>query len=220
MKKTFVAVFAHPDDEAFGPSGTLIKMAQEYDLYILCATRGEAGQNHHEDQESQLSDLREKELLESAKIIGAKGVHFLDFVDGTLCNNMYHDLADKIKQYLEKYKPEKIMTFEFRGISGHIDHITVALAATYAVQKLPFVKEILYHCIPKQLERKKGEYFIFMPPGYDEKDVDLVVDIEDVWDQKVRAMRAHKSQKKDAEGILQRAEGKPKRELFFVYENK
>ncbi|MBI2637373.1 MAG: PIG-L family deacetylase, partial [Candidatus Sungbacteria bacterium] len=42
-KKTIVAIFAHPDDEAFGPAGTLAKLALAHDVYVICATKGEAG---------------------------------------------------------------------------------------------------------------------------------------------------------------------------------
>jgi LmbE family N-acetylglucosaminyl deacetylase len=40
-----LAVFAHPDDEAFGTGGTLARYAAEgCEVYLVTATRGEAGQ--------------------------------------------------------------------------------------------------------------------------------------------------------------------------------
>ncbi|MBP9816108.1 PIG-L family deacetylase [Candidatus Woesebacteria bacterium] len=36
-----VAIFAHPDDEAFGPGGTLAKLSNEHDVYIICVTSGD-----------------------------------------------------------------------------------------------------------------------------------------------------------------------------------
>ena len=43
--RTMMAVFAHPDDEAFGTGGTLARYAAEgVDVYLVTATRGEAGQ--------------------------------------------------------------------------------------------------------------------------------------------------------------------------------
>ena len=42
---TLMAVFAHPDDEAFGTGGTLARYAAEgCDVHLVTATRGEAGQ--------------------------------------------------------------------------------------------------------------------------------------------------------------------------------
>src|SRR5579872_4442081 len=123
MRKTIVCVFAHPDDEAFGPGGTIALLAKENDVYILCATKGEAGQNSLTDLETPLQNERMEELKRSAKILGVKKVIFLDFIDGTLSNSLYHKLAEKITQYLNELKPEMLLTYENRGISGHIDHI-------------------------------------------------------------------------------------------------
>ena len=50
MKKFLFAIFAHPDDEAFGPSGTLVLEAQSgAELHLVTLTPGQNGQNpdHH-----------------------------------------------------------------------------------------------------------------------------------------------------------------------------
>jgi len=141
-----------------------------------------------------------RELKTSAKILGVKKVFLLGFEDGELNNNLYHKLAEKIQKILEELKPEKIMTDEIRGISGHIDHITVAMVTTFVFYKLPFIKELMYYCIEKREVMR--DYFIYMPPGFDKKDVDLRIDISDVWDKKVAAIKAHKSQAHDGKYIL------------------
>lgn len=216
MKRGVVAcVFAHPDDEAFCPSGTIAKLAKNNDVYILCATRGEAGQNHHEDTSSQLPSIREQELIESASILGAKQVYFLDFKDGTLCNNLYHKLAEKIETILAKIQPDTLLTFEMRGLSGHIDHITVSLVATYVFERLPSAKKIMYFCSNADLPRPEN-YFIYYPPGYKRSEVDEVVDVSKEWETKLQAIRVHKSQKQDMERVLARIEKGPKEELFLV----
>ena len=44
-KRTLLAIYAHPDDEAFGTGGTLSKYAQSgVDVHLITATLGEAGQ--------------------------------------------------------------------------------------------------------------------------------------------------------------------------------
>ena len=44
-KIVLLAVFAHPDDESFGPGGTLARYAAEgVQVYYLCATRGDVGE--------------------------------------------------------------------------------------------------------------------------------------------------------------------------------
>lgn len=211
-RSNIVAVFAHPDDEAFGPAGTIAKFAQSHDVYILCATRGEADGNR------ELGKIRAQELRKSATILGVKEVYFLGFLDGTLCNSVYHDLAREIEEKLKLLKPQAVITFEPRGISGHIDHITVSMVTTYVFYKLSFVKTLLYHCITQELRNRVGDYFIYFPPGYRRSEIDKVVDVADVWETKVKAMMAHKSQIADAKRILKMRKNLPKEEYFLVLE--
>jgi len=221
MRKNIAAIFAHPDDEAFGPSGTIAKLAKENDVYLLCATRGEAGENHRKNSKKPLWKIREKEVLQSAKILGVKKVFFLGFKDGTLCNNLYHLLASKIEKILQKIKPETLITAEPRGISGHIDHVAVSMATSYVFEKTQFVRTVLYYCITEKQrvlvsKYTPGGYFIYFPPGYSRSEIDKVVDISDVWDTKIAAMNSHKSQMKDIKRIQNIHSELPKEENFLV----
>lgn len=211
--KTIVAVFAHPDDEAFGPAGTLAKFAKSHDVYILCATKGEIGGNHH-----RLAQIRSRELLKSAKILGVKKVYFLGFIDGTLSNSLYHALAKKIESKLKILRPQTLLTFEHRGISGHIDHIVVSMVTTFVFNRLPFVTKLLLYCIIDRQRVDINDYFIYFPPGYKKNEIDLVVNIKDYWQTKVKAMMTHKSQIGDGRKILERLKSLPKEEYFQVIE--
>lgn len=216
MKKAIVCIFAHPDDEAFGPAGTIYKLASEYDAYVLCATKGEAGEGAEAGSPS-LAEIRSKELLRSAKILGIRKVYFLGFRDGTLSNSLYRDLTVKIEKQLRRLKPEIILTFEPWGISGHIDHIAVSMATSYVFQKLEFIKEIYYYCITEEVRNRfENDYFIYFPLGYRRSEIEKVVDVSDVWDKKVAAMMAHASQKHDYERIIKMREGLSKEEHFLV----
>lgn len=205
-----VAVFAHPDDEAFGPGGTIVKLSKDHEITVICVTPGDAGQN------IETGDTRKKELLESAKILGVNNVIFLDYKDGTLSNSIYHQLAADIERELEKIKPEILMTFDIKGVSGHIDHIAVSLISTYVFYRLPFIMKLLYYCVDRRRSDLSKDYFIYFPNGYDVPDIDLIVDVSDVWERKVTAMMAHTSQRADAERILARVVHLPKEECFLV----
>lgn len=208
MKSSIVGIFAHPDDEAFGPSGTLAKLSKNHDVYLICVTDGNSGKN--------LKDIRKNELFKSAKILGIKEVFFLNFKDGELNNNLYHKLAQEIEKYLEKLRPETVITFKPRGISGHIDHVAVSLVTTFVFMKLQFIKKLLYFCIDKAQRNFEGDdYFIYFPPGYDRKNIDMTVDISDEWEQKVQAINAHQSQAKDGDFILSMLSKFPKEECFL-----
>lgn len=217
-KKVAVCIFAHPDDEAFGPSGTIHKLTKKYDVYLLCATRGEMGQGGRVGEK--LGEKRSRELLKSAKILGVKKVYFLGFVDGTLSNDLYHKLAGSIEEHLKKLKPEIILTMNQTGGSGHIDHIVVSMVTSFVFERLKFIKKIMYSAIPKDAmdKWKKTPYFIYRPDGIPRSQIDEVIDVSDVWDVKLKAMQAHKSQKADYERILKMRDGTPREEYFLVRE--
>lgn len=213
MRKKVVCIFAHPDDEAFGPSGTIAKLSLDHDVYLICATSGEHGQN---PENIDLAQARRADLQKSARILGIKNVYFLGFVDGTLCNNLYHQVADAIKTHLDVIKPEILLTQEPRGVSGHIDHIVISMVCSYLFEKLSYVKKILYYCISKKRRAWIKDYFIYFPEGYDESEVDEVVDVTDFWDKKIQSIKAHASQSEDVRMMLEYHKNLAKEEFFLV----
>ncbi|MBI2611447.1 PIG-L family deacetylase [Candidatus Gottesmanbacteria bacterium] len=231
MKK-ILAVFAHPDDETFGPGGTLARYASEgVEIHILCATKGQAGElngkfqfsNFKLKKESIVGQIREKELRKAAKILGVAKVEFLDFVDGRLCNAVYHELAAKIMTKIKKFKPDVIITLDRLGVSGHIDHMTVAMVTTYAHLKTKVAKKLYYLVMPANLrEKRRGDYFIYFPEGYRRSNITTRIKYEKLWGKKKQAMLAHQSQKKDVDGILERFEkqGWPKLDYFILFSHK
>lgn len=152
--------------------------------------------------------------------MGVKKVDWLDFKDGELNNNNYHRLAAAITGKLKKYRPEIVMTFEPKGVSGHLDHVAVSLVTTYVVKKLKFVKKLLYFCELKStikvLQQNFGEYFIYVPPGYEPSEIDLVINTEAYWPQRLKAMACHISQRGDSNRIVKTLKLLPKREHFLV----
>ena len=83
-KKRLLAVFAHPDDESFGPGGTLARYAQSgVEVHLICATRGEVGNIPEAlvGKENSVAELREAELRCAAYQLGLEKVHFLDYRD-------------------------------------------------------------------------------------------------------------------------------------------
>lgn len=211
--KTIFGIFAHPDDEAFGPSGTIATLAKENEVYLICVTNGDAAEGHPNPE---LGNIRQEELRSSAKILGVKDVFFLNFLDGELSNNLYHDVAKEIQKILEEKKPELLITVEPRGVSGHIDHIFVSMVTSYVFEKLDFVKEIWYHAISTDHRALFGPYFIYLPPGYPKEQIDKTVDVSAVWDQKMEAMQQHKSQIKDVNSVSRMVQQVPKEEYFLI----
>lgn len=217
MKPT-VVVIAHPDDET-NMAGTLALLAQKRDVYIICVTNGDAGENHHHKKDALLMLLREDELRESAQILGVKHVSFIGFKDGSLSNNLYHEIAKKIKNKLDELQPDTLITFEPRGITGHIDHIVVTMATTYLFHHLPYIKTLKYVCMPeaqRTIVDSLPDYFIYFPPGYKAREVDEVVDVSSVWDKKIAAISTHISQKNDVEKFILPVQQNAPQEEYFL----
>ncbi|HWY79985.1 MAG TPA: PIG-L deacetylase family protein [Candidatus Sulfotelmatobacter sp.] len=218
--KPVVGIFAHPDDEAFGPGGTLAQFVKEgREVYVICVTRGDAGENHS-DKTHDIRNIREEEVKASASILGVKDVLFLNFKDGTLSNNLYHEVAVKLQEQIEKLQPEIIITLEPRGVSGHLDHIAVSFITTYVFKKLLFVKELWYSCLTeegkKHLVKQLGNYFVYFPQGYKKSEITKIVDVSDVWEQKIAAIINHESQKPDVEAYLKAFQDLPHEEYYIV----
>src|SRR5690349_2418868 len=119
MKKLLV-IFAHPDDESFGPaSGTLAQYAQQgVAVHYLCATRGEAGIVNDLKGYASVADLRTAELHQAAAEMGFSSVRFLDYRDSGMAgsadnqhpNSLFaaplDTVAERIAQHIKVIQPD------------------------------------------------------------------------------------------------------------------
>lgn len=213
--KTIVGIFAHPDDEAMGPAGTLATLAKDHDVFLICVTNGDASGASPAEKE-QIGNTRKKELLNSASVLGIKKVFFLGYGDGELCNNIYHEVAGKIKEKLEDLRPDTILTFEPCGVSGHIDHVAVSMVSSYLYCHLDFIQKIMYYCLEEKRAARMHDYYIFFPSGYKKSQIHSTVNIEAVWETKLKAMHCHTSQMHDVTTILEQTKDLPKEEYFLI----
>ena len=147
--KTLLVILAHPDDESFGPGGTLSKYAKEgVAVHYLCGTRGESGTVDADVLNGFISvaELRTHELMCAAKELGLAGVHFLGYRDSGMVGNADNthveslnsapldEVAQRIITYIEQLKPDVILTHDQYGGYGHPDHIKLHLAVVRAYE--------------------------------------------------------------------------------------
>jgi LmbE family N-acetylglucosaminyl deacetylase len=209
-----LAIFAHPDDESFGPGGFLAKKTKTgAEVHLLCMTRGQAGNN---ETNRNTSEVRTEELQTAAKILGITQVEFFDFKDGCLCNGDIAPLMKTITEKVESLKPDILVTFNLNGVSGHVDHIAVASAVTKVFDETKIAEKLYYFTESKALSDKMQHYFIYFPHGEIREKVDEVVDISDVYDVKIAAMKAHMSQHADVDMLLNNRKDEPQEEYFMV----
>lgn len=229
MKKVLFGIFAHPDDEAFGPSGTLYKESRSgTDVHLILVTDGASGNNNgHED----LAAVRLKEWELSAKMLGVCSHMALHYPDGSLSNSLYLKIATEITDHIEKtiasYKEPiavDFMTFSQDGLSGHLDHIAVSYIATYVFESLrqrapanASFGNLKYFCLPVTLAPQPSIEWIYMPVGKTNEELDEINDISDVYEKKLEIMKAYKSQEADMQMILSKHATHPdfKKEHFY-----
>jgi LmbE family N-acetylglucosaminyl deacetylase len=216
MRNTAFVILAHPDDESFGPGGTVALLSQTHDVYLFCATKGEAGEDHSEKNGMSLPEKRAQELRNASKILGVKEVIFLGYEDGHLGNSVYHEIAEKINVYVKKLQPDRILTYEPRGISGHLDHIAMSMISSYVYIKNECIKELHYLCLDLKQRGEGQSYFIYFPPGYPDSEISKRIDITPVLDKKIAAIKQHVSQIKDVEKMLELHKNKRVEECFII----
>ncbi|UCF60726.1 MAG: PIG-L family deacetylase [Anaerolineaceae bacterium] len=142
-----LAVLAHPDDESFGPGGTLALYASRgVDVHLICATNGEAGEVKPELLKGydHVRQLRLDELRCATSILGLKDVHLLGYRDSgmpgspdnqhpeALAVAPISEVASRITTLIRQIRPQVILTFDPQGGYHHPDHIAVHRATVEA----------------------------------------------------------------------------------------
>lgn len=182
MKLDILAFGVHPDDVELGCSGTLLKhMAQGYKVGIIDLTQGELGTRG-------TVQTRAQEVKESSKILGISVRENLGFADGFFVNDKEHQL--EVVKMIRKYQPKVV--FANAKYDRHPDHGRSA----------ELVRDACFLAgLPKVATKLKGEKQVAFRPKsvfhYIQAihaEPDFVVDITPYFEQKVKAIRAFKTQ--------------------------
>lgn len=211
MKKILFAIFAHPDDEAFGPSGTLLTEAKAgNDVHLITLTRGEAGCNP--DNVSDLGTLREQEWRKAGALIGATSMRMLGYQDSQLNNETMIEAAQKVEEIvhatlsMDNATEIEFMTSDLNGISGHIDHIVAARAACLTFYRLKDsdrrCTRIRLACVPRSQLKEQNTDWLYMEAGRLDDEIDEIIDAREYKDEIISIMRCHDSQRADLKNHL------------------
>jgi mycothiol S-conjugate amidase len=161
-RRALLAVFAHPDDESFGPGATLARYATTgVAVHYACATRGEVGEVEPAllDGYKDLGELRTAELDCASRALGLRAVHYLGYRDsgmpGTADNRHPNAFAaaslervtGQVVALIRALRPQVVITFNPFGGYGHPDHIQAHQAAVAAFKQAGDPA-----CYPEQLE--------------------------------------------------------------------
>jgi LmbE family N-acetylglucosaminyl deacetylase len=138
---TVLVVVAHPDDLEFYAGGTAISLAKNNKVILLMGTSGDKGAGGWPG----VAPVREKLMLETAKIAGYSDVVFLRHPDQGL--GQVTTYPGEVKAAFEKYKPTIVLSFdttdEAQGYR-HVDHEAAGRTASAVAKELGGVTLYLF----------------------------------------------------------------------------
>lgn len=193
-----LVVAAHPDDVDFGAGGTIATWtATGIEVAYCLVTDGDAGGFDPDVPRERMPSIRRREQRAAADALGVTDVRFLGYPDGRVevSLGLRRDLARVIREV----RPQRVLVNSperdwSRIHPSHPDHLAVGeatMAAVYPDSRNRFA-------FPELL-RDEGlepwtvrEVWLMGGPGGDH-----VVDVTDVFDRKMTALRRHESQMQD-----------------------
>jgi N-acetylglucosamine malate deacetylase 2 len=212
-------LLAHPDDETFGPGGTIARYAREgVEITLVTATRGEEGMlgDPPVTQRDRLGQVREAELAKAAEVLGIREVVFLGFRDKQLEHLPLERILEKAVEQVRRVRPQVLIGFGPEGVSRHPDHQVMSRVALEAFDAAPdpsrFPDQIgnglRAHAPHKlyqfEIAREILDRWEIPLAGVPGRELTTFIDTSGVVETKIEAFSAHKTQALDARRILSR----------------
>ena len=139
MERHVLVVFPHPDDEAFGVSGTIATyIKQGVPVTYACLTLGEMGRNLGNPPfatRETLPHVRKEELLASAKAMGVTDLRMMGLRDKTIEFEDDEKMVEMMENLIKDTNPSLIITF-YPNYAVHPDHDATARAMIRAVRRM------------------------------------------------------------------------------------
>ena len=183
MKLDILAIGSHPDDVELGCSGTLLSEIQRgKKAGVIDLTQGELGTRG-------TIETRYQEAADAAKIIGLSVRENLKMRDGFFRNDEEHQL--QLIKVIRKYKPEIVIAniLEDRhpdhGRGGWLAYDSCFFSGLRQIKTIGDDGQEQEKWRPKMLLHYIQDRFY---------EPDLVVDISHVWEKRVEAIKAYRTQ--------------------------
>jgi LmbE family N-acetylglucosaminyl deacetylase len=192
-----VVVFAHPDDAEFGSAGTVASWTKAgTDVVYVSVTDGSAGSNEPGVTREELKKIRRAEQEAACEVLGVSECVFLDVPDGLV--EATPDLRQAITRVVRRVRPDVVVApdptrywDEERTYVNHPDHRAVGQACMAVVNPDSSTRPQFPELLEEGLEPFEIRY-LWIPAS--DGDADTFVDISDTIENKIQALRCHKSQ--------------------------
>lgn len=182
-----IAIGAHPDDADQQMGGTAALFAEMGHLVkFVSVTNGDAG--HFEKGGGQLAKIRREEASEAGRRLGIAEYKVLDNHDGELTPTL--EVRDQIIREIRNWDADIVISH--RPVDYHPDHRNTGIIVQDAAY-LVIVPNIVTDAPPLD----KNPLFLYLEDDFQKPNPfhpDIAIDITDVFDKKITAHDAHKSQ--------------------------
>jgi len=190
-----LAVMAHPDDVDFGAAGSIATWTDAgIDVSYCIVTNGDAGGFDETVDRGEIAGIRQSEQRKAAAEVGVTDVRFLGWQDGRVEVSL--DLRRAIAQVIREVRPQRVIAQApvrnlVRTPASHPDHLAVGEATMCAVypdarNPFAFVEQPDFSALEAWTV---SEVWV----GGMER-TNHYVDVTDVYDRKLAALRSHVSQ--------------------------
>jgi LmbE family N-acetylglucosaminyl deacetylase len=176
-------VFAHPDDESFGPARAMFKQRREgHEVHLLTLTRGGATKQRHKYGYSveEMGAVRLGEMQDVAQVLDLSGMTVLDLPDSGLKEMDPREIERAVLQEIERLQPQVVVTDPVHGISGFHDHLVCHAAVKRAYVELreraPYLRRLAFHTIPEEQAKQIGPQF----DGSIAREIDCIYPVDPV----------------------------------------
>jgi LmbE family N-acetylglucosaminyl deacetylase len=215
------AVFAHPDDDAYSLSGTILRREGDLDLTVVLLTSGGNGPIWEPVATREtLAELREREELSWAASVGAADarIEFLRYTDWHVPDAPFDEAVERVRAILIDAEPDVVVTFGPEGLTHHHDHIRAGEIATQAFHRardgstggfsrlfrIALRRSTMdeYYAAVAARGLPFGDQETFLNPvGVPDETIAVDVDATEVYERKVAAISQHRSQIGELEHI-------------------
>ncbi len=185
-----LVISPHPDDAEYGVAGTVARWTREGKrvVYVIC-TNGDKGTSDPDMKPEDLAEIRKKEQLAAADVLGLSEVIFLELPDQGLEETP--EFRKQIVRLIRQYRPDIVVTADpYRRYIWHRDHRIAGQVVLDAV--FPYSRDHLAY--PDLLEEGLQPHKVREMLFWASEDINYRSDITDTFALKVAALRCHDSQ--------------------------
>ena len=194
-----LVVTAHPDDAEFGAGGTVAKMVREgRDVGFVIVTNGDKGSTDRAMKPERLAEIRQEEQRNAAGVLGVTNVTFLGYPDAELEDT--RDLRRDVTREIRRHRPDLIITqYPHRTpnlFASHRDHRITAGVVLDCVYPLARDHMTFPELMPEFEPHNVREVYMMQW-----ENPQLLVDISETIELKMKALACHASQIRDFPGV-------------------